>query len=63
MEANVKGFIRNVVNSVLYDLAEKGHLCNEDGNPVDEEDLEYSVIKEYAGIITEEHLDCIIEEE
>jgi NTP pyrophosphatase (non-canonical NTP hydrolase) len=63
MKVNMKGFIRNLVGSVLNTLADEGHIFNEHGEPIDSDDLEYSEIPQIAEIITENHLDMLIEED
>jgi len=63
MKVNMKGFIRNLVSSVLNTLADEGHIFNEHGESIDSEDLEYSEIPQVAEIITENHLDMLIEED
>lgn len=62
MKANIKGFIRNVVNDVLEKLVEEECLYDRYGISINMHDDDFNNIKEIADEVTENYLDCIEEE-
>ena len=63
MEVNIKGFVRNVVSNVLEKLLEQECLFDSFELLTDEDDEHFQIIMEIAKEVTEQHLDCIIEEQ
>ena len=64
MKANVKGFIRNTVHNVVYELAKAEYLVDGDGEYLDETDFQdCPEVMDIVRTETENMLDCIIEED